>query len=125
MGSIRLPNLSIKGVYLYYNNLLNYNLNFWYYFYFFFFLKDIVNSIFLNLDLALINNKTIAYKVKKLNLFSLLTGLPVLILNKNFMIIKINFINYNKNYLIMNKIILNLNLLKNKNIFNLNYKNLI
>lgn len=123
MGSIRLPNLSIKNKYMYYKNLMSYNFNFWYYYYYFFFLRQ--------LFFYLLYERILNFKFKlnfKLNLNyknNVILGDLNIILNKKFILIKLNFLNFfpnnyllllnrNVNFYLLNTKFTNINLLKYK-----------
>lgn len=123
MGSIRLPNLNIKNKYMYYQNLMSYNLNFWYYYYFFFFLRQLFFYLFYE---KILNFKFKSYFKLNFNYKNIIiTGDLNIILNIKFIIIKLNLLNFfSTNYLFFNNKNLNFYLIKTKikNIKLLKYK---
>lgn len=123
MGSIKLPNLSLNSKYLFFKNIMPLNSNFWNYYYFFFLLKLIFNALFLNKNLSFFSYSSLKNSFKFKNILFL--GNLFIIYNKNYFIIKINYLNYYNFFNYNFKTFLNFQIIK-KNIKKnsiLNYKN--
>lgn len=133
MGSVRLPNLSLNGNFLYFKNIFNKDRNFWHYYYFFFYANTVIKTIFkddflvkfsklsfFNNDFKVVNFQKNTFYLGFIHLFKIQKWSVINLFLYNLDVINVK--TSNTIYFDQKTINLNLLVLKKKK---LNYKNLI